>query len=551
MDNLRRVLADTLLLACDPNALIIDQELRTEFRSSMFRFRLNTNFPLRITDFMFDHINHKNENPILPTQADVCDQITFSSPRVRFKDAGSSTFKDVILPLEKDYLVAVCQSEGGKFPLKIGYWYTRMNSDMEDLETGIDTDIGVQMVYAYKFKSGKIVPVSMNEKYGQWDDFLQDDFSLQQQQIFASEQSASSLIAQIASSGRMKMLDIVLPRFLVTVSFVCCQPDAVDPFAALNAARFFPVVMLKGNCAVLEIQQIKADIKLSRKPTSSHSEHHNSSRQLYFFTDRNILGDKNGLAPSFGEFLPEPHWGGAFDYYKLNPEDGKAYVLVDRMPGSSRATTNRTAQTARQRLGSDPILHGKVVVPAWKYVPTDVEKFPGQGDFDNIHIAPLMQTSFGTEAYMAPVCQHDCLHTHLRWGRIVQWIELVPGSARREIQHFFRGWSDDFLPYSTFGAPLVPPNQTIRVTRFDAGFLYSAETHAEPAQRRGTWYILYHHGSYYGYSLNSLGIKLAFRSILSSEVDGDFYYKLRFNTDYFGQNRPWIKEDEFEALQQL
>ena len=102
----------------------------------------------------------------------------------------------------------------------------------------------------------------------------------------------------------------------------------------------------------------------------------------------------------------------------------------------------------------------------------------GQGEFDNVHIAPKMFVpasaidwpDFGVagppsmrrayesvkEITMAPFCVHDCLHMHVRWG---EWI----GTNVFTSDPAFRGWVGDDLPNDDNGSglPLVPANQKI------------------------------------------------------------------------------------------
>ena len=140
-----------------------------------------------------------------------------------------------------------------------------------------------------------------------------------------------------------------------------------------------------------------------------------------------------------------------------------------------------------------------------------VTKLPGQGAFDNIHIAQKVifesvlkdkrwANTHPDRVSMAPFCAHDCMHTHWRWGDA--------GSSDRWI----KGWSNGF-PYSKSGSPLVPENQEVEVklvaggaprafpginaATFIAspnGFEYAATAHDVDML---AWQYFYHHGSGY------------------------------------------------------
>jgi hypothetical protein len=130
-----------------------------------------------------------------------------------------------------------------------------------------------------------------------------------------------------------------------------------------------------------------------------------------------------------------------------------------------------------------------------------ITKTAGQGEFDNIHIAPKMvirpeyltsdripkEKLIGLDRItMAPFCFHDCMHMHFRWG-----------ADYKDIQN--RGWLDEETPSGLAGAPLVPPNQKVTLNLLSpTSFEYIAEVQGV---RTGTWQIMLHHGL--AYALNS------------------------------------------------
>jgi hypothetical protein len=169
-----------------------------------------------------------------------------------------------------------------------------------------------------------------------------------------------------------------------------------------------------------------------------------------------------------------------------------------------------------------------------------VEKLERQGMFDNIHIAPAMEYQ-GAPAYMFPLCHHDCLHTHWRWGAAFTDKPMM-------------GW-DSGRPYQKPGAPMIPENQTLRIATRGSSMTYAPSAEHAPAR---TWQIFMHHGTGYVSELTVAG-KLAgmleLVSLTSKLPDfPSFYYHNRM-WETGGSNRwadtPRLNEGLFGALEAL
>jgi hypothetical protein len=146
----------------------------------------------------------------------------------------------------------------------------------------------------------------------------------------------------------------------------------------------------------------------------------------------------------------------------------------------------------------------------------DLVKLAGQGTFDNLHISPRMKAHkvIGTSQItgsswasssvdtldtirMAPFCEHDCMHTHWRWGEAFKDHPAAPnqlplrgfdgtGEAR------FTGTGK---PYQVVGTAMVPLNQNIDIA---FGSNQQFEYHAQISNvAPGVWQPVYHHGSAY------------------------------------------------------
>jgi hypothetical protein len=282
---------------------------------------------------------------------------------------------------------------------------------------------------------------------------------------------------------------IVRLRVAVVTSLVCCKPRAnFEPGEVLLAARLFPLLMLS---TTLPLQSAITSVEVTRPDTSS-LEHPGLRRDiragLYIDSNRPLFASLPGVGKvPLVKQLDTLSWGTLFSYYKLDNVAG-TYLVVHRRQGpglelgwgNSRAV--RRPATVRLGVSADAL-----------------EKWPGQGAFDNIHIAPPMflspppspqslpkddvppfNASFDA-IIMAPFCAHDCLHTHWRWG---------PMTANQEQC----GWSADGRPYSEPGAPLVPVNQDVEIAVAGTGFTYTAGMTDVPAAE---WQVVMHHGSAY------------------------------------------------------
>jgi hypothetical protein len=192
----------------------------------------------------------------------------------------------------------------------------------------------------------------------------------------------------------------------------------------------------------------------------------------------------------------------------------------------------------------------------------DVVKTERQGAFDSIHLAPRMKANTLTQPplddpkfqlssiSMAPFCEHDCLHTHWRWGKNWADVRLKPiANNVKQLKGFApagktlkdRKFATVGVPYSAVGNPMVPLNQHIDVNFPNAfSFNYAAHITLEnpltPAIDPGIWQPVFHHGSAYSLSITTPTL---FASIvtaianLPSEVS-ELYWNMRFQATIDG-----------------
>jgi hypothetical protein len=184
----------------------------------------------------------------------------------------------------------------------------------------------------------------------------------------------------------------------------------------------------------------------------------------------------------------------------------------------------------------------------------DVVKLARQGEFDNIHIAPRMKanlligrSNLSTPEYastlgeirMAPFCEHDCFHTHWRWG--ANWDDprmkyLLMN--KKQISGFGSDapkFSGAGIPNSEIGAPLVPLNQDVTVS-FESGHVFNYTAKVTRNVVPGVWQAIFHHGSGYAVSIVDKTKVLALvHGLTGGLVDGvttpqfsEFYWTLRY-----------------------
>lgn len=438
------------------------------------------------------------------TRQDVCESITWGPVSVIWRGIERD------LPLAREYLLGHhgIATDGARQA------YIGNASKSEIFSWPVDVDSGVQLVFGYEWDAAHSAFVPFSAETREQDDFPE----------FEEPDPQAP------------------PRVIVCASFICCRPKAdFEAFKVLVAARVYPLIQV---FASVELDKVCGAVKLLRPGESSMSmDNMEEAMGTAVYTDRNLdsemrqleqekeqmerlFGPLMSLAPGLPPMLPS--WNFLFDYYSILPEDpvhtfravyatkdGKGSDLSGpgckevTIPGSRRAFKDfEYWRDLVAWMGSLGLLFdvGKRVFewglrtavdkdlvpmpdPRKYFTSTAVTKLAGQGEFDNIHLAPKMILEDRGEKIpvaMAPICQHDCFHTHWRWGKIFD--------VRQN-----KGWSwsaEGGKPHERAGAPLVPLNQDVWVTTHEArGFTYRAEC-VGPIPP-GKMQVIMHHGSGY------------------------------------------------------
>lgn len=280
-------------------------------------------------------------------------------------------------------------------------------------------------------------------------------------------------------------------RVVVACELVLCRESAdFEPLGVLGAARVRPHVMVMTNQPVANLSVAVALARPARSPMSDPQLTPDVQSGLFADTNDNTVR-LNWIMQTLQAMSPVPVpdlplWDNIFDYYRLDPSPGASFAVVD--PAAAKRLVTGAIETYDMVGGS--------------YQPMPFEKWPGQGAYDNIHMAPRMlagSPQVGPDPVtMAPVCQHDCLHIHWRWGGM--WRNrpgLILPNARA-----LMGWNALGQPYAEPGAPMVPRDQRITVTTDSpSAFRYRADIANVSA---GRWQYVFHHGCAYGVSLDNV-----------------------------------------------
>jgi hypothetical protein len=182
-------------------------------------------------------------------------------------------------------------------------------------------------------------------------------------------------------------------------------------------------------------------------------------------------------------------------------------------------------------------------------VKTDLVKLAGQGTFDNVHMAPRMKADkvIGTTPMadpnwkssldtldtirMAPFCEHDCMHTHWRWGAA---FKDHPAAPNQQPLRGFTGTADARFtgtgkPYQAVGDTMVPLNQDLDIAfGSNSQLVYSAQiSNVAP----GVWQPVHHHGSAYVLGFSTVGGAahvVAKGMVGGSQEDSELYWNMRY-----------------------
>jgi hypothetical protein len=473
-----------------------------------------------------------------PSGALVCQSIDWSDLTVGFALSPSPEVS-VKLPLTSAHLLKSEYLSGGR----------SVAGGNSAWPLSHDFDIGMQHVFGFEWdsKASKIKPMDKSRVDA-------NDFWL----LFDGQQGQA---VQTGATNRTNTYQVIPLRFLVCVSLVCCKPKAdftpgfdvkllgadLGPNPVI-AARFFPHLAVMTNKAYA-FKHYDADVKLMRPSLSNHGAldpSMSSNIGASAYADSNF--DRDAGVPSL-----LPLWQYIFDWYKPEAPVGQEFVAVYPSTAKARVFVGKDADgdkwsnEKRTYRGCTEQLENGLI--DWDYSDDKkyyekraVRKMPGQGEFDNIHLAPTMRSADGVAKYpgwgfdkivMAPFCVHDCMHMHWRWG-----------SGLPMLEDWNKGWGPGGA-YQSQGAPMVPAHQQVWITPMaEAG---SPNAHGLRYRVRGnelqteTWDIALSHGAAYSYDVTVAGSLVSGAAAVSTmDLDptwANLYWLLRYVRRGSGRDR--------------
>jgi hypothetical protein len=418
----------------------------------------------------------------------VLDVVCFRDAQVQREDGSK-----IDLPLGPDFVIGAWRIVHGKIG-RLEHW-------LWPLAARVDASMCVAL--AYKLDAGQLVPLPRAEVDDLGDDLMPDE-----------EFSATSLRFRAGIDGDAKIC-IGPTRYVLVVELVLCKEnDDYAPGGMVGMARVHPHALFWSN-EKADRFQISLDLRRPKNAMTHGDASMHEQIGALVVTDCN-----RPSSPATPSDYPLTMADVIYDYYCTDPKN----VFEGRDPGPGDHPLQRQgeicmADPRRKR----PRTNAGAIVRNMGSSPTrdDVHKEPGQGQFDNIHLAPRMRvppfdeirggedgiekTQITLEqVVMLFVCMHDCLHMHVRWAAFAS-------------DEFVLGW-DGGRPHAKQGAPAVPENQAVfcKIPK-DNVLEYRA---VAQGVRAGTVQVVCHHGL--GYAVEewptkvALGLRMAMRTGLEA-----------------------------------
>jgi len=481
------------------------------------------------------------------------------------------------LPLSEKYLFAQFRVKGG--------WVSKGKLDMWPLEATFDKGLIQVFIYEPDLKGGKLqeplFPFRPRGK-GKWEPVRKREKDTFEQLLPAgikdkdawleaftapyADASGTGYKQTTATVGEKKEVEAHVARIVVVVSLgTCCERADFEPGGLIGMGKIFPNIMVS---ATVDLAQTEGEIELQRPARTTSDNDGDGKHNGECCNARKEIGaicvtDSNEQG---GSLTQKPFWGGTFAYVQDDADvhlkgpmkivdrskkertykHGKR-LLVNRIPFSSSSPVTEYPEGPKKE-ATDDLPWNDYGKPA---VDVGVVKVEGQGEFDNIHLAPSLkldlakvlkrtrweilkpldhlskakpklypsqqakalsvdpETCKTDKVWMAPFCSHDCFHTHWRW-------------SRGESAKWTFGW-DEGGPHRKSGAPMVPLWQDVYLTLKGPGaYNYRAKSTFPEGHPIGQWDIIMHHGAAYAQSISSFFKSLGDLQVFFSQ-DYDFY----------------------------
>jgi hypothetical protein len=440
----------------------------------------------------------------------VCERIEWRNPRVFLPGSNDA----IELPLTDRFLLGYHDGVGGgTLPSTEPSPYFVLSMTMQQ---------GTQYVYCYELDGNSLTPLGDN-------DVAADDRSINVPDG-----------GQIVVTARPGLPNMVVSYdhiyIIVVVSLVMGEArNDFEPTGNAWMSRIYPTTTVFANTSLAKVEATVRIVRPSYSPMAGMRWMGNQIGAI-LCADRNdfTLTDAVGL-PNF------PTWDKLFDYFLSTdvPPEGSSpgnrnevFAAVHHTHDGQGRPDPRAGAGAQGRTLSGREVSVTSARPGEVYVdyaPTPVPKLPGQGEFDNLHLAPTMMGTWNGRpipVVMAPLCAHDCFHMHWRWGQGLGGAGLSGFSVPLPFAPLG-------LPNSTPGAPLCPRNQDVVIALVDGrGVEYRARCFGpiDPFIPQ----IVLHHGAAYALFIEETpDLQTRLLGDVTARVGGSFpgfYHVLRFES---------------------
>jgi len=344
----------------------------------------------------------------------------------------------VNLKLEPEHMIGAWESRAGRISPKLSDHF-RNPTSIWKLDTRIDSSVLV--AFGFRLSGAQPSPLSMVECDALGDDLMPPPGTVRPPVEFTAREGARAVVR------------VDYPRYIVVVELVLCResPDFV-PGDMVGFARIHPHAMVWSTEA---LDRVETTILMARpRKAMNHGDPAMHSRhKALLVTDTNEAHTKTAEVG-----LPVPWADAIYDYYEVDPVG----AFGEREPTDQDHPLQRRGEVTM----ADARFRGvrRIRDAVTRRSPTvkndrDIYRFPHQGQFDSVHLAPRMRLVMDLPAdgrgevvvaddlAMVFLCLHDCCHMHVRWSALFDETPI-------------NGWKDG-MPNAAAGVPAVPENQTV------------------------------------------------------------------------------------------
>jgi hypothetical protein len=342
--------------------------------------------------------------------------------------------------------------------------------------------------------AGVAVPVDLSGRCSRILQILSPGERVSDCKLFACATIATSLVRGVVDPRGGVKYDVSVGHAF----FFAAPQNDLEPSGHVQVLKVYPMLSVKliAHGTPVSSPDIAADLKMvfapqvnrdkdpdqdgQRRPASQYADTSDKAWKkaiplplpptagdvvVYSVCDTN---DETRNLVGAGYPIPNPpDWDNLFDYIVPGATTEMAFdaVVYPRGPRSPNLAGRPSFAIPWSPSDYSVTLPDSTTVAGLKCV-----REPGQGEYDNIHVSPYLgfddpasgnPSSGAYPLIEAPGAADEVIHMHWRWGR-----PAVAGADQVRVSSLpFKGWGDetDPRPNQLEGAPLIPPNQSLRI----------------------------------------------------------------------------------------